>query len=100
VPDPALPKTDGRRRVVIEGVSPEVDAGSFPAKRVVGEDVVVEADIFCDGHDVLGCVVRSRKAGDREWTETPMEFVHNDRWLRLVAKGLREEGRRRAGRRG
>ncbi len=40
---------NGRRRVVIEGVSPAVDGGSFPAKRVVGDTVVVEADIFADG---------------------------------------------------
>jgi Domain of unknown function (DUF3416) len=28
---------DGRRRVVIEGVSPEIDCGRFAIKRVVGE---------------------------------------------------------------
>ena len=42
---------DGRRRVVIEGISPEVDGGRFPAKRTVGDAVHVEADIFTDGHD-------------------------------------------------
>jgi hypothetical protein len=35
---------DGRRRVVIEGVSPEIDCGRFAIKRVVGETVLVEAD--------------------------------------------------------
>src|SRR6266702_1604248 len=33
-------------RVVVEGVSPEVDHGRFPAKRTVGEKVVVEADVY------------------------------------------------------
>jgi len=37
---------DARRTVVIEAVSPEVDAGRFPVKRAVGEGVVVEANIF------------------------------------------------------
>ena len=72
--------TAGRWRVVIEGVSPEIDGGEFPAKRVVGEDVVVEADVLCDGHDVLTAVVRHRRAGDRAWRESPMELLENDRW--------------------
>src|SRR6516164_1751563 len=42
---------EGRRRVVIERISPEIDCGRFPVKRVIGETVVVEADIFADGHD-------------------------------------------------
>ncbi|MGH7461946.1 MAG: maltotransferase domain-containing protein, partial [Longimicrobiales bacterium] len=32
-------------RVVIEAVAPEIDCGRFPIKRVVGEDVQVEADV-------------------------------------------------------
>ena len=46
---------EGRRRVVIEGVEPEIDCGRFPVKRVVGEKVVVEADAFTDGHDAITC---------------------------------------------
>ncbi len=68
-----------RRRVVIEGVSPEIDGGRFPIKRTVGEKVVVEADIFADGHDALAAVLRYRRAGDR-WREIPMGLVDNDRW--------------------
>ena len=34
------------RRVVIERVQPEVDGGRFPVKRIVGDLVRVEADIF------------------------------------------------------
>ncbi|TMA13871.1 MAG: DUF3416 domain-containing protein, partial [Deltaproteobacteria bacterium] len=45
----------GRRRVVIEGVRPEIDGGRFPIKRAIGEKVIVEADIFADGHDSLSC---------------------------------------------
>lgn len=71
---------DGRRRVVIEGVTPEIDAGRFPIKRTVGEEVVVEADIFADGHDVLAAVLRYRRESDPEWTEVPMMPLGNDRW--------------------
>jgi starch synthase (maltosyl-transferring) len=70
---------EGRRRVVIEGVTPQVDAGRFPIKRVVGEDVVVEADVFTDGHDGVACALRYR-LGDEEWQEVPMEPLGNDRW--------------------
>jgi starch synthase (maltosyl-transferring) len=67
-------------RVVIEGVQPEIDGGRFPIKRTVGEDVVVRADIFGDGHDVLAAVLRYRHAKDKDWKEAPMEAGRNDRW--------------------
>jgi len=43
----------GQCRAVIEGVQPQIDARRFPIKQTVGETVVVEADIFTDGHDAL-----------------------------------------------
>jgi starch synthase (maltosyl-transferring) len=72
--------THGRRRVVIEGVQPEIDGGRFPIKRVLGETVVVEADVFADGHDVLACELRHRTEGTERWTDLPMEALPNDRW--------------------
>ncbi len=71
---------DGRRRVVIEAVTPEVDRGRFPAKRSVGETVTVEADIFADGHDALAAVLRHRHRSSSTWTETAMTPLVNDRW--------------------
>jgi starch synthase (maltosyl-transferring) len=76
----ASAEVDGRRRVVIEGVQPEVDAGLFPAKRVVGDSVVVEADIFADGHDVLSAVVLYRHASEKKFREVRMIPMPNDRW--------------------
>ena len=71
---------EGRNRVVVEGVTPEIDAGKFPIKRIVGDKVVVEADVFADGHDALSCALLYRKETDAEWTEVPMEPLVNDRW--------------------
>jgi starch synthase (maltosyl-transferring) len=71
---------DGRRRVVIESVLPCVDCGGFPVKRVVGERVTVEADVFTDGHDLIACVVRHRCPGEPDWRETEMRALGNDRW--------------------
>ena len=68
------------RRVVVEGVLPQVDGGRFPVKRVAGDQVVVTADVFADGHDVLAAALLFRKAGDRDWQETPMALLDNDRW--------------------
>ena len=71
---------DGSRRVVIEGVTPEIDGGLFPIKRVRGEPVVVEADVFVDGHEVISCALLFRREQDTAWREAPMEALVNDRW--------------------
>jgi starch synthase (maltosyl-transferring) len=75
----ALP-VDGRTRVVFEDVRPAVDGGRFPIKRVVGESVVVECDVFADGHDELGVRLRHRPPGAEDWREIPMEPLGNDRF--------------------
>src|SRR5215813_5017224 len=66
--------------VVIENLQPVIDGGRYPIKRIVGEDLVVEADIFKDGHDVVAAVLKWRVLGRHAWRETPMSFVDNDRW--------------------
>jgi starch synthase (maltosyl-transferring) len=67
------------RRVMIEGVTPEIDAGRFPIKRVPGERVVVEADAFADGYDLLTVILKSRHESGA-WLDTPMQPLGNDRW--------------------
>ena len=71
---------ESRTRVVIEAVKPEIDGGRFPIKRIIGDTVVVEADIFADGHDFLSATLLYRKESDPNWIEVPMEFLVNDRW--------------------
>ena len=73
-------EVDGRKRVVIENLEPEINGGHFPIKRVVGEKVVVSADIFADGHDSIAARLLYRKQRDREWKEAPMRSIENDRW--------------------
>ncbi len=67
-------------RVAIEGVAPEIDGGRFPAKAVAGEPVIVEADIFSDGHDKIDAALLWRRADEADWREAPMAFFDNDRW--------------------
>jgi starch synthase (maltosyl-transferring) len=80
LPAIAPDRLDGRGRVVIESVMPEIDAGRFPAKRSLGEVVGVEADVFADGHDALSCVLLHRHETEARWAETPMLPIVNDRW--------------------
>lgn len=66
--------------VIIEKVTPEIDGGKFPAKTVVGRPVTIEADIFKDGHDLLGASLKYRKQSDKAWKVAPMVLFDNDRW--------------------
>lgn len=71
---------DERRRVVVRGVSPQVDGGRHPVKRVVGESVAVEADAFADGHDHVTAVLQHRPPGGSRWRDVTMTSLGNDRW--------------------
>lgn len=76
---------DGRSRVIIENVTPEVDGGTFAVKRVRGERVIVEADIFADGHEVISGMLLFRREAEQKWDETPLKFVVNDRWRAIFS---------------
>jgi starch synthase (maltosyl-transferring) len=65
---------------VIENLRPLLDGGRYPVKRVVGEDLAVEADVFKDGHDVVAAALKWRTLGETHWQETPMHHLDNDRW--------------------
>jgi starch synthase (maltosyl-transferring) len=71
---------DGRVRVVIERVTPAVDGGRFPIKRVLGDRIEVEADALADGHDVVACALLWRPDAAAAWQRTPMRPLGNDRW--------------------
>jgi starch synthase (maltosyl-transferring) len=71
---------DGRKRVVIESVQPEIDAGRFPIKRIAGDTVEVEADVFADGHDRVTARLLYRLQGVPAWIAVPMQPLGNDRW--------------------
>ena len=71
-------------RIVIDKVSPEVDGGRFAAKRVVGQVLVVDADILIDGHDELDCRLRVRPGTTGPWREVPLTCVGNDCWRATV----------------
>ena len=67
-------------RIAIEAISPTVDGGRFAVKRVVGDVVDIEADIFMDGHEKLAAVLLWRPADEAQWNEVRMHPLGNDRW--------------------
>jgi starch synthase (maltosyl-transferring) len=71
---------DGRERVVIEGIEPEIDSGRFPIKRIPGEKVLVRANVFADGHDSVSTMIMYRMSGEATWKEASMRFLDNDIW--------------------
>lgn len=75
---------DGRQRVVIGHVTPVVDAGRYPVKTTVGDEIRVTADIFSDGHDELAAVVQWRVAGS-DWQESALQLLGNDHWAGTFA---------------
>ncbi|MFD2515115.1 alpha-1,4-glucan--maltose-1-phosphate maltosyltransferase [Pontibacter locisalis] len=71
---------EGTKRVVIENVKPQINCGKYPAKRVVGENITITADVFSDGHDEVKAAVLYRHERKKKWEEVPMQFLGNDRW--------------------
>jgi starch synthase (maltosyl-transferring) len=69
---------EGRRRVLIEEISPQVDAGRYPVKRIVGDTVAITAAFFADGHDHVSGRLLYRSDSDRRWRQATMTPLGND----------------------
>ena len=67
-------------RIAIERLSPTIDAGAFPVKRIVGQTITVDADVFTDGHDIVAAELLWKAADEKEWTRVPLAALANDRW--------------------
>ncbi|CAN5267326.1 alpha-1,4-glucan--maltose-1-phosphate maltosyltransferase [soil metagenome] len=82
IPEPELDAgaIGTRRGIIIERISPQLDGGWHPVKRVVGDGLLVTADIFADGHDLLDAALLLRAADEPKWREAPMRPIDNDRW--------------------
>ena len=70
------------RPIVITSVTPEVDGGRYAIKREVGDELVVHADVFKDGHDKLSVMLMLRRRDETTWQEVPMSCINAglDRW--------------------
>lgn len=85
-----MDKKDGRQRVYINGVSPELNHGRYPIKRTIGEPVSVTAEMFADGHDVIRAKLLYKHERQRNWREIDMVETTQDHFsaaFTVVKKG-------------
>lgn len=70
----------GQSRVYAAVLSPVVDGGQYSIRRVVGQSVKVEAQILCDGHDVIQAALQFRHSSQSKWNEHRIWSHAEDRW--------------------
>jgi starch synthase (maltosyl-transferring) len=71
---------EGRKRVIIEEIQPQVDCGRYPARRFIGDTLKISAAIFSDGHDHVSARLLYKHESERDWQSTPMIALGNDMW--------------------
>ncbi len=68
-------------QLVIENVTPKLDGGRYPIKRVIGNVIEVSADIFKDGHDLIAARLLYRRPGEASSRVAPLTYRFDpDRW--------------------
>ncbi|MEQ4566294.1 MULTISPECIES: alpha-1,4-glucan--maltose-1-phosphate maltosyltransferase [unclassified Paenarthrobacter] len=77
--------TDGLRfgRFPITAVQPVVEGGRFPAKALPGEDLVVGATVFREGHDQLGVSAVLLDPRGRERQRVRLNPAQGEQWKGL-----------------
>lgn len=89
---PSVPSL-GFGRIPVSGLSPVVEAGSYPAKAVVGELIPIRAKVFREGHDAVNASV-VLTAPDGTTSRVPMMAVEPrgldpwEAWVRLEQPGM------------
>jgi len=72
--------TKRKDRVQISRLTPEIDGGRYPIKRVVDDILEISADIVVDGHNALAVALLFKEEAASDWSEIPMEHTLNDSW--------------------
>jgi starch synthase (maltosyl-transferring) len=72
--------TFSTRRVLVESLRPAVEGSDYALKRVLGDEVRVEADLICDGHEIVTGRVLFRQRGVSSWESVPLVLHANDRF--------------------
>jgi starch synthase (maltosyl-transferring) len=71
---------EGRKRVIIEDIQPQIDGGRYPVRRILGDRVDLSAAIFSDGHDHVAAQLLYRHESEPHWHTTSMMALPNDFW--------------------
>ena len=69
---------EGRKRVIIEEIQPQVDCGRYPVRRVIGDRIDISAAIFSDGHDHVSAQLLLKHSSDADWQILPLTALPND----------------------
>lgn len=69
---------EGRSRVVLESLTPQIDCGRYPVCRILGDHLTVTVAAFADGHDHVAAKLQFRHKSDRRWRTAPMSALGND----------------------
>jgi starch synthase (maltosyl-transferring) len=72
--------TEGRKRVVLESIKPQVECGRYAVRRFLGDRVTVSVAMFGDGHDHVAGRLLFRQKGERRWRSVPLVAEGNDLW--------------------
>ncbi len=75
-----MKSAEGRKRVIIEAIQPQVDCGRYPARRFLDDRVDVSAAIFSDGHDHVSGRLLYKHASEHDWRSAPLTALGNDLW--------------------
>ncbi|MGH8127743.1 MAG: maltotransferase domain-containing protein [Gammaproteobacteria bacterium] len=78
--EPIAAASEPNVAIAIEDVAPQIEAGRYPVKRILGAAVNVEADLIAEGHARPAAALSYRACSEETWRETTFEFFDNDRW--------------------
>ncbi|MBP8943467.1 MAG: DUF3416 domain-containing protein, partial [Saprospiraceae bacterium] len=82
---------NGQSRVFAGILSPVVDGGQYSIRRVVGQWVQVDAQVLCDGHDIIQAELQFKPASQKEWDAHRIWGHAEDRYsgrFQVTAQGL------------
>jgi starch synthase (maltosyl-transferring) len=80
-----------QNRVIIEGVTPELDGGKYAIKRIIGQPVNLQMCLVADGHDVLAGEILYKHEKEKNWKSVAIEPIGNDIWtggFRVEKQGI------------
>ena len=69
---------NGRNRVLISNISPAIDNGRHPLKRVLNETIHLSCTLFADGHDIVRGQALWKAKADKQWQSNDLLPLENE----------------------
>lgn len=71
---------NGRKRVLISNISPAIDGGRQPLKRVIQENISLSCNLYADGHDIIRAKALWKAKADKKWHSKDLLPLENERY--------------------